>query len=510
MVISNRYLGSPAPAPCADPSESEIRHEGFEPQRRQGAKNSFLFNNKALRDLSVFAFRFNISQMKFQVGVALWAVLIIGAASPQQAIQEGDRLLKQGKVEAALRAYDEAKQSNPAKLEPYLKSAQALLQDKRPRDAGVELSGAVRIAPSSAVQARELAAAVADAGNVRLASAILEAWLQRGDLDASGWWLLSDYYLLEKKFDQALAAVGEYEKLEGQSEDSNLRRARVLLEKGDLEESMTAFEEVTRLDPQSADAYHGLSKVCLFGNNPEAALKMSEKAVELDPKSGIYLYQLGVVLKALGRTEDAIKRLEEAKHEGADAFGLAFDMGDAYRKAGMMQKARETLALYQTLLEKKRRDQESVQFQAQGDEQLQKGDVAGARETFLRLLPIDPENWDAHNRLAKIAISSNRFDEALTHVNRMLEVDPRSAEAQFLAALCWSAKRDRDRALQHAEESERLRPGNAPLRNLLGNLYFAAGDWKRSKKEYQAASRLEPDNAVYRANLESAMRRAGK
>jgi tetratricopeptide (TPR) repeat protein len=296
----------------------------------------------------------------------------------------------------------------------------------------------------------------------------------------------------------------------GSSEESNLRRAMILLEKGSLEESMSAFEEVASQDPRSGDAFHGLSKVCLFGNNPQAALRMSEAAVGLDATNGIYLYQLGVVLKALGRNQEAVQRLEEAERRGADAFGVTFDLGDAYRKSGEMEKARQALARYQSLLEEKRRNQEVLQLANQGDEELQRGDRAAAQETFRRLVQIDPDNWDGHNRLAKTALSANRFDQAMIHVERMLQIDPESSEAHFLAALCRNAKSDRKQALYHAEESKRLRPGNAALRNLLGNLYFAEGDWTRSKEEYQASSSLEPDNPVFRANLESAVRRAGQ
>lgn len=288
---------------------------------------------------------------------ALGLVLGIGTSLGQTTIERGDRLVREGKLEEALVAYDQAKQAQPNQLEPYLRSAQVLLRGKRPRDAGAELNEALRIPPATPEQARELAGALSEAGNPVLASVVLEEWQKRGDLDREGWWLLADLYYQQRQFDRALSALDQYEKLAaGSSEKSNLRRAMILLEKGSLEESMAAFEEVASRDPRSGDAFHGLSKVCLFGNNPEAALRMSEAAVGLDATNGIYLYQLGVVLKALGRNQEAVQRLEEAERRGADAFGVTFDLGDAYRKVGEMEKARQVLARYQSLLEEKRRN----------------------------------------------------------------------------------------------------------------------------------------------------------
>lgn len=438
--------------------------------------------------------------------VALCAV----ASSLGSDLERGDRLLAEGRLDEALLAWDAYKQEHPRKLTAYLRTAQALIDAGRQHDASAELRDALACRPTAADEAVELARAVAEVGNVGIAVGILEAEQKKAALGTAATWYLADLYYRQRRFDEALGALDRYARLPGADpQQLELRRGMILLEKGALEDSMSAFEQVVRRNPQLAAGFHGLSKVCLYGNNPEAALSMSREAVRLEPDNGIYLFQLGVVLKAVGQTDEAIRRLEEAEAKGGDAFGISFELGDAFRRSGQTERARHTLSRYQSMLEERRAQQEVLQLESQGREQLQKEDMAGATETFLRLAERSPESWTARESLAKLYFSQGAPQKAWAQVEAMLRLDPSSSEAHFLAALYWSASGDPAKALREAREARRLRPGSPPLRNLLGNLYFAGGDWRSAVDEYRAAAALDPDNAAFQANLESAQRRLG-
>lgn len=437
---------------------------------------------------------------------------LCGLASGREAdlLQKGDRLLEGGRVDDALVAWDRYKQQHPDRLEAYLRTARALLDAGRLHDASVELRDALSHPPATQSESIELARDVAETGNVRIASEVLESAREKAPLDLAGTWLLADLYYQERRFDEALDMLGRYEGLRGADlEQAALRRGMVLLEQGVLDRSMEAFEEAVGKDSSLAAGYHGLSKVCLLGHNPEAALKMSREAVRLAPDSGIYLFQLGVVLKTLGQNDEAIRRLEEAEAKGADAFGIRFELGDAFRRTGQMDRARAALTRYQELLEQRRNDQAVQQLEQEGRERLEKGEPSGAVETFRRLVERAPDSWTGHEHLAKLYLSAGNMPEAWSEIQRMLELDASSSEAHFLAALYRSVTGEEEAALRSALESRRLRPGNPPLRNLLGNLYFKRGDWRLAADEYAAASALDPSNAAFRANLESARRRLG-
>ena len=449
-------------------------------------------------------------ESRLKVLIVLWCGLSLGwvFAQPAGLLDQGDRFQREGRLDDALVAWNEFKQQHPDRLAPYLRTAEALLQAGRQHDASAELREALGHPPDSTEEAVRLAEAISKVGNVGIAVGVLEAASRNASLDAAGVWLLADLYYRQRRFDEALATLERYRNLPGADiEQAALRKGMVLLEKGALEESMEAFEAAVQRDPNLAAGFHGLSKVCQYGNNPEAALRMSREAVRLEPNNGIYLFQLGVVLKVLGQDDEAIRRLKEAETNGAEAFGISFELGDALRRTGRTGEAREVLARYQSLLRERRSRQEALQMENQGREQMEKGDVDGARRTFTRLAEEEPDNWTAHEHLAKIGLSMAKREEAWSQIQKMLELDPLSSEAHFLAALHWADSGRREEALREALEARRLRPGNAPLRNLLGNLYFQQRDWPNAVREYAAASALAPSDAAFKANLESARRR---
>ncbi len=451
----------------------------------------------------------------FPLGLALALLLIAPAASfatPSDGdlLDRGLRLAGEGRVAEALEALDLFKQKHPGDLRPYLNAAQVLIDAGRLRDASEELRDALELAPSGAPQALRLAEILHGSGNPVPASRVLEEFRRQASLPPDALWLLAELFLEQHRFDEALAILTLLERTDGNRYRLSLLRGRVLLEKGDLEDSLEAFEAAAEANPRSGDAFHGLSKVSFLGNNPEAALRMSRYAVDLDPENPTYLYQLGVVLKALDRLPEGIDALEAARARGADAFGITFDLGDAYRRAGRTDKAAEVLREYQELLEAKRRDQELVQLENAGAEDLERGRLDTARTAFLQMLELDPDNWTAHNRLAKIHLSQGRVLQARTHLDRLLRDDDGRAEAHFLYALTWVDQKDAAKALEHALEAKALRPGNPQLRNLLGNLYFARGEIDRAVVEYEAAKNLEPGNPAFLANYEAALRRTGR
>lgn len=435
----------------------------------------------------------------------------VAVSGGEQAVSKAAEPARTGKTAEALAELDRLKRADPEDLRPYLETARILIDANRMKDARLELAEALQVPPGNADQAISLAELVAEAGNVVVAAQILEELDRNRELNRESLRLLSNLYLQQRRFDDALAALTRYSQNRGSDpEKVHLLRGQILLEKGDLEASMVAFETVLEVNQSSAPAFHGLSKVCYFGNNREAALRMSNRAVELDPDNGIYQYQLGVVQKALGKVTESVNTLLEARKKGADAFGVTFDLGDAYRQLGDAARAREVLEEYQSLLAKRRTSQEIEQLVSEGEEALQKSRIDEARRSFERILELDPQHWVAHNRLAKIAFFSRQSDAAAAHIERLLELDAESAEAHYLSGLYWSQQGDPARAASSLERSIELLPGNAEARNLLGNAYFEMGRYEEAAASYEAAAQLEPSSSAYQANLESARRRAGQ
>jgi hypothetical protein len=136
----------------------------------------------------------------------------------------------------------------------------------------------------------------------------------------------------------------------------------------------------------------------------------------------------------------------------------------------------------------------------QGYDAYQKGDLAGARDSYLRLLAREPNNRDALLGLAAIDARSGRFDAAESRYVRLLELDPRDAQAVAgLAAI--RAPIDPVASESRLKNLLASQPEASYLYFTLGNLYAQQSNWSEAQAAYFKAFAADPENADYAFNL---------
>ena len=131
---------------------------------------------------------------------------------------------------------------------------------------------------------------------------------------------------------------------------------------------------------------------------------------------------------------------------------------------------------------------------------LQRGDLALAREEYLRVLRTNPLNRDALLGLATIDVRNQNFDSAEARYLRVLEVDPRDPYAH--AGLI--ALRGHTDPLQSESRLKNLlaqQPDATFLNFTLGNQYAAQGRWPDAQSAYFKAYAGDPENPEYAYNL---------
>jgi tetratricopeptide (TPR) repeat protein len=423
--------------------------------------------------------------------------------------QTADRLLEKahseaslGRFESALDLYSEFRRMNPNDPRSNIYSARVMVQAGQTHDAEIELGEVLGKVLEDGQIAFEVAELLLRLERPQFVPNVLNSFYESGKIGPKSMHLLAKSYLQQRLFDRSLAILDRMADTYTLSEEALLTKGNVLVGLNRLNEALETFELVAQRNPNSAEAFDGLSLVSLRGNNPEAAKEMAMAAVDLSPENATYLHQLGQACKALQQEEDAILYMERAVEAGGTGAQIYFDLGDSYRKTGEIEKARQALQDYQSKLNDLRKDQEITQFIAQGEQALAENSMERAKEAFLKVLNLDGKDWIAHNRLAKIYLSSGKMDQALTHLRMLLEIDNKSSEAHFLNALYWYDKKDLSKAMEAAAAARKLRPGHAETRNLLGNLYLIAGEKESALNEYQAAKELAPGRADYQKNYD--------
>ncbi len=125
---------------------------------------------------------------------------------------------------------------------------------------------------------------------------------------------------------------------------------------GDWEKAEKELLIVLEQDPDDATANNNLGYLWAEqGKNLNRALQLIKKALEEEPKNPAFLDSMGWVLFKLGRPEEAIKYLEDATRQEGGQDGVIYDhLGDAYYRLGRIEDAKKAWTKALELLEKEK------------------------------------------------------------------------------------------------------------------------------------------------------------
>jgi len=112
---------------------------------------------------------------------------------------------------------------------------------------------------------------------------------------------------------------------------------------GDVNLSDSAYEKAISIDSTMVLALNNYAYSLVERKiELQKALKMSKMAIEKEPENASYLDTYGWILFTIGNYEEAIVYLEKSCATG-NASAVVFEhLGDAYRKAGNIEKAKES------------------------------------------------------------------------------------------------------------------------------------------------------------------------
>ena len=416
--------------------------------------------------------------MKFLAGIliGLSVASLSGPGGQAQGLDSSRKLIQEEQFDQALQLLDKMKQLDPSRPGPYLYSAECLLETGRTRDAEIEANQALQLDVQQIDEVLKLSDLLVRLERKTLALELLQKFGER--LPQSGLWRLADLHYQRQEPQKALQVLKGY-RASPQDLDLKVRLGELYLMAQDYPKAIVEFEAALALEPDLPKANFGLAQALWLSFQSEEAQKAFLRAAELDPGDPNTWHLLGIVCLETKQPEKAVAYLERGSRL-PDAFAkILFDLGNAYRQAGQPELARQTLQQYQQQHSReeaeRNRSQRIIQLHNQATQALERGEVAAARQSWLRVLQEDADHWETNLNLAKIHLSSGYSAPALGHLERLSRQPVESAEVQYLMAVYWSGQGRTEEALSYAEESRRLRPGHADLRNLAGQPLFWFG-----------------------------------
>ena len=193
-----------------------------------------------------------------------------------------------------------------------------------------------------------LAAGLASAGRNQDAIAVLKTAVARDANAIEAQYTLADLYVLEERYEDAVAAVDTVlARVNPETQEDSWRyfvtRGGAHLELGDWEAAERDLIKAVDLAPEESRALNALGyRWVERGENLDRAFDMIEKAVALDPESAETIDSLGWAYYQRGQYQEAVGHLELAAKKKPEDPILTDHLGDVYWRL-----QRETEARYQ-------------------------------------------------------------------------------------------------------------------------------------------------------------------
>ncbi|MGH9767347.1 MAG: tetratricopeptide repeat protein [Blastocatellia bacterium] len=426
-------------------------------------------------------------------------------AQTQPQLDEGVKLISQGRFNEAIAVFNRFKQANPQDARAYFYSGMALTESGRLTAAALELGEAVRLDPQNPeylILQANVFARLKQKPHVDDALAIFQKTGAAETLDTSWLWLLVDTYYRVERFDDTLRALALMEKRFPNDPRLDLNRGQVHAIQGKLDLALESFRKSIVKHPGAALAHFELGKLLYQSNDLMAAKKALLEAIRLEKNNPQYLQKIGAVFLALKEVDEAVAHLEHAITLDPNSPRINYSLGQAWQRKGERHKAAEFIKKFQELKRREEQVEELERTLARGERMLDEGKDAEARAAFEQVVQADLNNWAAHGYLAEIFLAGADWRKAWPHLAKMEELDAESVVGNYLMARHWYLRNEFERARGYAERVKQSRPAHAELRNLLGQIYLGLSERERAVREFEEAVRLAPERADFRENLQ--------
>ncbi len=202
---------------------------------------------------------------------------------------------------------------------------------------------------------------------------------------------------------------------------------------------------------------------------------------------------------------DPITFWEDSVKKAPNDYRPYFNLGIAYSKAGMPEKAirqfENVLPLwdFKNVLQKKSVYPDTLCNI--GNALLETGYPEKAMDYYLKAIAALPQHMEARNNLAKALIEQNRVQEALVHLNYILDRNPTS-EVYINTGSALARLNRIDDAITCYKKALDMDPASPEAYNNLGVMMLHKQNYAAAVNYFKSAIKVKPDYASALANLQ--------
>jgi putative PEP-CTERM system TPR-repeat lipoprotein len=403
-------------------------------------------------------------------------------------LMKGDLLSATGKSAEAAAVYRQVLQIAPRHINARLALAGVAIAGNKLADARREVDAALKITPNN-LQARYMEALIdfregkTERARDRLAAVLKAApgFVPALMLGGSIEYALGNLQTAEAYLNKVVKAA-----------PNNLYALRLLaatqLRLGRPDDAARTLAPVLKSAKQDAGVLVVAGEIALAKKDFAQASAYFEQAAQRSPDS------------AAIRTELGIARMAQGDERGTDDLLAASNMesgggrADALLILNQLKNQQYDAALASIAALEKKLPASPVPWNYRGAAYLGKKDLAKARESFERVLKLDPTFFPAAATLARLDLQDNQPATAKARFETILKADPKHLQAMLALADLARTNRDEKTYLGWLEKAAAANPQALQPRIQQSRYWLAKGDSAKAVAAARSAVTAQPNN----------------
>jgi tetratricopeptide (TPR) repeat protein len=372
-------------------------------------------------------------------------------------------------------------------IQARLENAGTLIRENRIAEAEQQLNTILKAAPNEAAALNLLGAIRAQQGKLNEAETLLTRAAKIDPTFVPVHMNLAFLYVLKNVPEKTISELREVVKLEPNNIEANYKLGRLLLSRGQVDESIVVIEKaksssvvfLTLLgdaylkkgdagkaeenyllalaaQKNNADAILGLAKVSQIRGDTKTTSVYISQAREVAGNTPDLLYKVGVAALGLGIFDEALSDLEQAAKLKPDEPAYLIALGAAW---------------------------------------LKKPDLLAGEQMFRRVLELKPNNAQAQMYLGYVLYKQKKFGEAKPYLEKTIKADSNIPEPFYYLGLIVQEENEDEQAVALLEKAILVSPAFANAHVALGASYLKLKDYPRAQKELELGVKLNPDDS---------------
>lgn len=267
--------------------------------------------------------------------------------------------------------------------------------------------------------------------------------------------------------------------------------AKIYAGAGKAEQALALYERAIKQAPQQPDVYFSKGILLVNLKHFEEAETVFKQGIEKDQDSPLGYYYLGRVQAETGQADKAVQQFEKAI-----ALNPRFEPGylalaALYESQKQYDQAAESYRRYLREINPHNKDfrQRLVRVY------IRQQNYQQAIQELETILDYDPDDIDARVRLALIQGELKNYGTAVTHLQRVLENTPSELRVRDYLGLMYEEMNEYDNAIQAYRTNVRLKPTYVDSYLHLGFLFYRLKQYEEAIPSLSEAIRLDPDQA---------------